>query len=308
MQINNLAFTSPNLHPLLLPAPSPPMPQTPLPSLLLTRLASPSFATSLAMPTVPHTSPPPLPLALSSFALPDKRPPLPAIIDLCNDDDDDAYPLSDIIDLYADDDGDTLASPIAAPPASARIVDNTTPFEGVKTLNISVSTPPINPPRPINTQYPALFLSHGCERPRDPDEVGPTVPHHHVPTPHLDSPATRIAIVSAKRPLHTPAREKRAREYDGDDEGPHKQIRNTPLPKFNKYRPRTQRDTPKENKPRPSPYLKPGEKPKTTDSAKPPTFDGALQHVLYRYRSEAKDPEYPLNPFDIDLWSIVHGN
>ncbi|KAH8979355.1 hypothetical protein EDB92DRAFT_1821068 [Lactarius akahatsu] len=69
----------------------------------------------------------PLSLAiLSSLTLPDERPPLPPIIDLC-DDDEDTF-LNDHL---------PLASPLLPPPS---IEDDTTLNRGMETLNTSVST------------------------------------------------------------------------------------------------------------------------------------------------------------------------
>ncbi|KAH8992645.1 hypothetical protein EDB92DRAFT_1945074 [Lactarius akahatsu] len=40
------------------------------------------------------------------------------------------------------------------------------------------------------------------------------------------------------------------------------------------------------------------QKPTTTDSAEAPTYDGILQHLKFCYHPQAKEPEFPLLPFN----------
>ncbi|KAH8985192.1 hypothetical protein EDB92DRAFT_1818799 [Lactarius akahatsu] len=230
------------------------------------------------------------PLSLTSFALRDECPLHPS--------------CPPLFDLLGDLDDPLLAPhpPLSPDTPSVHVADNIRLNGGVKTSTVSVAT--------LRPHYPSTFLHHALERPRDPDEVEPTTPHHHTSTPCPNSPTPQIAIVPAKNPLLTHAHKKHEREYDADDEEPRKHLakqltaRTTPLPRFKKYR-RRPTNQKLENQV-PSPYLKPGEKPKTMDSTEPPVFDAVLQHVLYRYRPKAKDLEYPLNPFKIDTRSAVH--
>ncbi|KAH8976754.1 hypothetical protein EDB92DRAFT_1823268 [Lactarius akahatsu] len=227
------------------------------------------------------------PFILSALALPNERPiiTLTPLINLLDNDDNDAFLATH--------------TPLSPSPQS-RVEDDTTLNRGVKTADTSVSTP-------HTPHHPPLFPSCALEKPRDPDEVEPTTPHHHTSTPRPDSPAPQTAIVPTNHPLHAHIHAKRKRGYDANDKNPHKHlvrqltIRTTPLPKFKKYQcqPTIQKYVPPKNQQMPSHYLKPGEKPKTTDSAEPLTFNAAQQH--------AKDPEYPINPFEADPLSAVQG-
>ncbi|KAH8979304.1 hypothetical protein EDB92DRAFT_1955300 [Lactarius akahatsu] len=178
-----------------------------------------------------------------------------------------------LFDLLGDLDDLLLAPhpPLSPDTPSIHVVDNIHLNGGVKTSTVSVAT--------LRPRYPSI------------------------PTP-------QIAIVPTKNPLLTHAHKKHEWEYDADDEEPRKHLAKqlmactTPLPRFKKYRHRPTNQ--KLENQVPSPYLKPGEKPKTMDSAEPPVFDAILQHVLYRYRPKAKDLEYPLNPFKINTQSAVH--
>ncbi|KAH8993778.1 hypothetical protein EDB92DRAFT_1944487 [Lactarius akahatsu] len=305
-QINNLAFASPDPQLPLLPPVSRLTPQPPLPYLssLDLRLSPhpPSPAAYLrsplctshvlsrtpspAMSLTPHPISHPLwPAVLSSLALRDKTLPLPDVIDLCDDDNDDA----DIINLCNDDD-DGADFPATSPILSlSHIADDTTLLEGVKTSPTSVSMPLIDLPCPNATYYPTLFLPRALERPRDPDKVEPITLHHHTSTPCPNSPAPRIATVPPGHPLREHARKKRKREYNANNEEPYNHLVKqlvtctTPLPKFKKYRcrPTIRKCVPPKNQQMPSHCLKPGEKPKTTDSAEPPAFNAILQHVFY---------------------------
>ncbi|KAH8979348.1 hypothetical protein EDB92DRAFT_1821063 [Lactarius akahatsu] len=174
---------------------------------------------------------------LSSLAIHDESPPLPRTSTLYATDADD---FDDLLALYTSDIVPDLPNPPSVASLSG-IEDNTTPFEGVKTSNVLVSTPPIDSPCPNIRQYPPLFLSRTLERLRDPDEVEPITPQHHTSTPRPDSPTLRIAIIPTNHPLQEQARTKCEREDDADDENPHKQPspqlgrRTNPLPKFVKY-------------------------------------------------------------------------
>ncbi|KAH8980286.1 hypothetical protein EDB92DRAFT_1954119 [Lactarius akahatsu] len=234
------------------------------------------------------TSCPLSPTVPTALALPDEHPPSPPVVT--------SVPLINFLDN--NDDTFLDAYPLLSPASqSSRIEVNTTLNGGVKTSNnlVSIRT------NGNTAQYPDLFLAHTLERLRDPDEIEPIAPHHHTLTPRPDSPAPRIAIISMKHPLYTHARKRHEREYDADDEEdrkrPAKQLvtHTTPLPSFKKYRRRLTVQKYKPPKQMPSPYLIPSEKPRTMDSAEPPAFDAA------------KDPEHPLNPFEVDLRSAVHG-
>ncbi|KAH8980376.1 hypothetical protein EDB92DRAFT_1954000 [Lactarius akahatsu] len=242
-----------------------------------------------------HPSHPLSPAVFSSLALPDERPTSPPL----------ANPVPFIDFLSNNGDAFLTVHPPLSPSSLIRVEDDTTLNGGVKTSMLSVSTP--QTPR-----QPALFLSCALERPRDPDEIEQTTPHHRASPPCPDNPAPQIAIVLMKHPLYTHARKRHEREYDADDEEDHKRLaeqfaaRTTPLPSFKKYRRQPTGRKYEPPKQIPSPYLKHGKKPRTTDSAEPSTFDAVLHHVLYRYRPQAKDPEHPLNPFEVNDQSTVH--
>ncbi|KAH8977347.1 hypothetical protein EDB92DRAFT_1958174 [Lactarius akahatsu] len=242
--------------------------------------------------TARPVSPPALctfsPAVLSSLALRDECPPLPrASTPFTTDTDDD---FDDLQALYTSDIVPAFPDPPSVMSLSG-IKDDTTPFEGVKTSNIPVSTPPIDSPHPNIRQYPPLFLSRALERLRDPDEVEPITPQHHTSTPRPDSPTLRIAIIPTNHPLQEQARTKHEREGDADDENPHKQPSpqlgccTNPLPKFVKYRPCT-------NSSKYAPLKKlrthadsrpTDQKLKSMEEAETPTYNAILLHLAYRY-------------------------
>ncbi|KAH8999728.1 hypothetical protein EDB92DRAFT_1812852 [Lactarius akahatsu] len=270
-------------------------------------------------------SPPPSPTVLSTLALEDERPPLPDVIDLCDDEDetnldapylpatsptwrgvstlrsttihaplgddsdDESPPLADIIDFYFHDDDD-----IPSPSAPLGIADDTQPSGGVKP-----STALVSKPNPLC--HRPLFPRHALKRPCDPDEITPTANISPPPTPGT-------AIIPLNHPLCAHIREKRA--YATNDENPRKQptpqrtYRTKPLPKFFRYQPRPKKpkrkleeqqtpDTRKESGP-------PGRKlPKLEDDE--PQYDWVRQHLAYRCRPGAKEAIYqsslfPVNP------------
>ncbi|KAH8995674.1 hypothetical protein EDB92DRAFT_1814555 [Lactarius akahatsu] len=247
----------------------------------------------LALPNELPISHPLSPFVLSALTLPNERPIVTStpLINLLNSEDDNAF---------------LTAHPLLSPSSRSHVEDDTTLNRGIKTSDTSVSTSSTGTSRTHTPHYPPLFLSHAFEKLRDPDEVEPT-------TPQSDNPAPHIAVIPSNHPLYPYTLAKREQEYEADDESPCKRplkqlaIRTTPLPKFKRYQPMVQKYIPKRNRQMPSHYLKPGEKPKTTDSAELSAFNAVLQHVFYRYRSTAKNLEYLINPFKTDPLSAVQG-
>ncbi|KAH8989834.1 hypothetical protein EDB92DRAFT_1816997 [Lactarius akahatsu] len=267
--------------------------------------------------------PPPSPAVLSALALKDERPPLPDVIDLCddedetnldapylpttsptwrdastlrnttiyaplgNDSDDESSPLADIIDFYFHDDNDIPSSS-----ALLGIADDTQPSGGVKPSTASVSKP--NPPR-----HHPLFPRHALEQPRDPDEITPTTSISLPPPPGT-------AITPLDHPLRAHVREKRA--YDADEENPRKRL--TPPAGLSDKAPAQvlHIPTPSEEtkaQTRRAADARHSEGVRTPDRKLPkleddePQYDWIRQHLAYRYRPGAKEAIYQSSPFPV---------
>ncbi|KAH8999739.1 hypothetical protein EDB92DRAFT_1812861 [Lactarius akahatsu] len=228
----------------------------------------------------------------------------PPLADTSDDDDDVWYD--------ADTGHDDLWTPLTDAPLI--VADDTLSRRGVETSNVSVSPlpdPSRHPALAPTPRYHPLFPRHALERPKDPDQVEPTVQSSH----------ERRAIVPSKHPLYTHIHgQKRRSEGVNDDERPGKRSRPSgndaddeqerprpqlakrthPLPGLAKYRIRPKTPSRKSisnatcatAKPE-----KPDRRPLTPD---PPQYDWIRHHIAFCCKPDAKKPTYPIDPFPVN--------